>query len=581
MYQSIGEVFLETISKARIDPSSQSVYEDSPLNLPYPNSTNMNMKLRKVLINGYLFKDTKKTKEEYVTDMNALMGRSVVYNRIKMNDLDGYIQIKNIEPRQFITGLDKYYIYGSFLSSKAYSEYYQFKQTRLNHSHAVNFPSYFILPYGVTSYDFTNRLNERIIVNKICIITTPEGSIPVFHTPDYLHGSNPVATDNVPFYETTILDGTDYNEWEFVPGFNSFSGETVIKLNCKITNSASELVTVLIKDENDTTILNQNITLTNTSFATITTNSVKLNKFVKYTTRINKVGQGEVVLDGIRMDQVDSYKHIRFNTPAPNMDKGECKVYDTVTVNEVDKTKWKRVYSSIDHTFTGQIVFENATMQWKINPSALWKNTGILTDRISNSVGTLYPEEFKEHEVVMGIIEILPDHIIVSFSMNDGTTKMNEVICTITPLQLIFKVKPKINYDTAYDWKLVITNPISVGNLNELIGSMVIFTTTSSITMVRSKLLNSEFTSTGFYSYDTTAMNGEYSFVISILPRVVYNTGKLYNSKNNSGADYYVDGEYIDINKTIYLSDFVNSIYESGLFINMNIAHKFYGDETW
>ena len=76
MYQSIGEVFIQTIGKLRAEPSAQTVNQAHPINQPFPLTTNSRKRLREIEIRGYFFNDQNKTRKEYASDLDALMGRS-------------------------------------------------------------------------------------------------------------------------------------------------------------------------------------------------------------------------------------------------------------------------------------------------------------------------------------------------------------------------------------------------------------------------------------------------------------------------------------------------------------------------
>lgn len=588
MYQSIGEVYLQTISKINAEPSSQTVNQAHTINQPFPIAIPEKKRLREIEIRGYVFNDGKKTRKEYTSDLDALTGRYSCYNRIQMEDIDGYAEVRGTEIRNAAEQLNTYLIYAVILPRNEYNCLYQYKQVVIPQTHTSLMPSYIVLPFGVTSMDVTNRSREVLRKNKKCDIVTPEGSLPVFELPDILNTgdatkiADDVDNDNTFEYISSKLDlNTDYLRWTITPGVNRYSGKVKFTAYARIYNSSTENITITVRDDDDVTVLEQTFTTTSLAWVELTTNAIALERYKQYTVTVNKTGAGEVYIAGLRTSEVEDVKHIRFDIPAPNMDKGECKVYDTVTVNQTDKTKWKRVYAPASYKFTGQIVIENATMQWKINPNAYWKNTGIFTDRISNATGTLYPDEFKEMVVDISIINIKPDDVILEIQLRDFVDKLKVVIVHITPLTMYFKVTPRISYADAIDWRLVIPSNTSIGTLNDVTKSMAIFTATSSITMIHNKPIGTMFVTNGICSYNIAEMNEPYVFAISVLPRVTDNTGKLYNNKFVSGADYYVDGEFVDLGKTLYLSDFINSLYQNGLMVNMRIAHKMYGDEKW
>lgn len=604
MYQSVGEVYLKSISKMKVEPSGQTQYQAHPINQPFTISTSGKKRLREMEIRGYLFNDANKTRKEYASDLDALQGRSAAYNRIQLEDIDGYLASDSPEIRNANDMLNIYLLYGKLLPVNEYDTYYQYRQTQFKHGFERSFPSYITLPFGVRTMNLTNKSGESFTYPKTCDVVTPEGSLPVFKFPDWFtvidstYMADVVSSDDSARYQSLLFNSVmEYAEWTFIPGYNWFAGGNRFAANCKISESNGEILNIMIRDENGDVVHQENFPLDNTEMKMIYTEPLNLEKYKKYTVRLTKVydqillqynfaaynvaytGLGNINVDLVRMDQVYTTQYIRFTTPAPNRNKGECKVYDTVTGTETDKMKWKRVYSLSAHKFTGHIVFENATMQWRINPTATWSATGLFTDRISNATGTLYPEDFKTTEVDIGIVELKPDQITIVFNMRD-TNKLSKTLCTITPLGVYFRVEPYFVYDNAMGWRIDVATNTSKGVLDTTVDSMVMFTPSSSIAMIKSNPIPATYSTNGFYSGDGTA-SSYHSFAITVLPRVTDNTNKLFHGKNVSGADYYVDGEYIDTGKTTYLSDFINALYTSGLMVNMNITHKLYGDYTW
>ena len=583
MYQSIGEVYLQTIFRVKVPPSNQSLHEAYPINMPYSIVSNTNKRLQDAEIRGYVFNDTNKTQTEYIADLNALTGRCAAYNRTQFEGIDGYLEVDGIEIRNTLSELNTYIIYAKYLPISNYCSYYQYQQTIMKHSFTSLFPAYFTLPFGVEKFELSNRYKERSIYSKITNIVTPEGSLPVFSYPDWINAGSCITTgtmvpsDGVKYEAVTLDTPLQYIKWSVFPGMDNFAGNIEVSANCKVVNGASGTINITVVDSNDAIQFSTNYIITNTNFAYVRTPKIMLNPYERYELYVYNVA-GEVTIDGIRIKNVEAKEYIKFVPPAPTMNKGECKVYDTVTIGQRDTTKWKRVYAQ--HTFSGEIVFENATAQWIVKPNATWETTGIFVDRISNTLGTLYPYDFNTTIVDLNIVDIKPDSIVAIINLRNSTG-MNKVVVNITPLRMYFRVTPRMVYHSDYDWGLDMAEYESVGVLNDRVNSMVLFTATSSITMARSKLIGTNIRYGSMFSFDSGDMNDEYTFVVSVLPRVTYNVGATHLVTAIDGDDYYVDGEFIDTTKNIYLSDFINSVYESGLMVNMNIAHRSYGDDKW
>lgn len=583
MYQSIGEVYLQTIFRVKVPPSNQSLHEAYPINMPYSIVSNTNKRLQDAEIRGYVFNDTNKTQTEYIADLNALTGRCAAYNRTQFEGIDGYLEVDGIEIRNTLSELNTYIIYAKYLPISNYCSYYQYQQTIMKHSFTSLFPAYFTLPFGVEKFELSNRYKERSIYSKITNIVTPEGSLPVFSYPDWINAGSCITTgtmvpsDGVKYEAVTLDTPLQYIKWSVFPGMDNFAGNIEVSANCKVVNGASGTINIAVVDSNDAIQFSTNYIITNTNFAYVRTPKIMLNPYERYELYVYNVA-GEVTIDGIRIKNVEAKEYIKFVPPAPAMNKGECKVYDTVTIGQRDATKWKRVYAQ--HTFSGEIVFENATAQWIVKPNATWETTGIFVDRVSNTLGTLYPYDFNTTIVDLNIVDIKPDSIVAIINLRNSTG-MNKVVVNITPLRMYFRVTPRMVYHSDYDWGLDMAEYESVGVLNDRVNSMVLFTATSSITMARSKLIGTNIGYGSMFSFDSGDMNDEYTFVVSVLPRVTYNVDATHLVTAIDGDDYYVDGEFIDTTKNIYLSDFINSVYESGLMVNMNIAHRSYGDDKW
>jgi len=216
-------------------------------------------------------------------------------------------------------------------------------------------------------------------------------------------------------------------------------------------------------------------------------------------------------------------------------------------------------------------------MQWKIKQGVLWNTTGTFTDRISSETGTLRPAEFTDKTVRVKIVDIKPDAVKVIFHLA-GESTMMRMDCTVTPLTVHAAVRPLVTPANAKGWVLEVPTNVAKGTLDTKMGSLVMFTTTSSISMIKTKFITPTYTTNGYCSHNGTTTESTYSFDIVVLPRVTDNTGKLFDSHPVSGT-YFVDGEFIDTGKTIYLADFINSLCENGMFVEKRLAHRLYGDE--
>ena len=584
MYQSIGEVFLQTVGKVRVAPASQATYEHQPVNTPFPITGTGKKNIRLMEVRGYVFNDGLKSRKEYASDIDAIMGRNTAYNRILINDANGYIQPSEVEVRNTEDEMNLYLIYGKYLPASDYDEYYTYQQFSSHSVHARGLPSYFVLPYGVNSIIRSSNNDNHLNVAKTTQIVTPEANLPIFTHNDWFTYENAVYNctfidiDEATRFKALKFDSTeDYARWDVVTGINFFSGNNVIGINCKIINSTSENLTVTIKDANNVTVYTQTFTITNTEWEYKTTSAINFDMYTGYTITLSiGVGVGSVLVDLMRIKESGNHSYIRFHTIEPTHNKGEAKLYDTVTDAEVDKTKWKRVYN-VDHTFTGNMVLENATMQWKIKQGVLWNTTGTFTDRISSETGTLRPAEFTDKTVRVKIVDIKPDAVKVIFHLA-GESTMMRMDCTVTPLTVHAAVRPLVTPANAKGWVLEVPTNVAKGTLDTKMGSLVMFTTTSSISMIKTKFITPTYTTNGYCSHNGTTTESTYSFDIVVLPRVTDNTGKLFDSHPVSGT-YFVDGEFIDTGKTIYLADFINSLCENGMFVEKRLAHRLYGDE--
>lgn len=598
MYQSIGEVYLRSIIKQKTLPPSQTVNERPYLNLPYNLTTNTNTRLREIEIRGYAFNDAVKTRKEYITDISALMKRSAAYNRIQIEDIDGYLEIVGTEIRNTQEHRNMFIIFAKVLPFNDYMPYYMYKKMKHAYTYTDFFPSYLVMPFGTTILNIANTLREYLQIPVHCNIVTPEGNLPIFKFKDWKDNTDATYTgtltsfDDTQGYTAVVLNTDQENiSWTYTPSLIDFTGNITFTLFCSLLNSSSDSVNVTIKDSNDVLVLTQNFNITNTT-QFITLNQVRLSPYTEYTitAKKNTANAGDIVMGGIRVIDTSAVRKIEFNTPAPNMNKGECKIFDTVTLANTTRSTWKRIYYPNAHKFTGNIVFENATMQWKINPNTTWSATGILTDRISNYSGKLYPNDYGTSNVILGIDDVKPDRIIVDIKLKDEVNKKAEhAIIEITPVAIFVTTIPLMP-SLSNGWEVTMANTVSKGVLNDSIKSLTMLTTTSSVSIMRSSLLteymvtpydsfdqtsfNYTQTEGGFYTYDNTIMNTGYTFVVTILPRVSYTVGKQYLRTAITGADFYVDGEFVDTTKKITLNDFVTSLFESGILINQGLAHK-------
>lgn len=465
-----------------------------------------------------------------------------------------------------------------------------------DYSYLQFFPSYLTMPYGVDKIHIRNSGRESLRVYSVNTLETPEGNLPIFKYRDWKDYRNATYTgtltsfDDTESYKAVVLsEDQQYIRWNHSPSLDDLSGNLTFTIFCKIDNASTQDINVEIKDIENVVLLTQNFELTTTT-TSITLDTVRLTpyKACNITLKKNDSTPGDIIVGGIRTIHPDAVRRIEFTTPAPIMNKGECKVFDTVTPGNDNRSTWKRVYYPNMHKFTGEIVFENATMQWGVNPNVSWLSTGWLTDRISDEVGSFYPSDYATQIVELSIDDIKPDRIVIDIRLRD-TDRAEHAIVEITPVAIYVTTIPLMP-SLSKGWTVTMTNTVSKGVLNDTIKSLTMLTSTSSISIIRSTLLSTVTTTPynmfnftpfnynsiddGFYTYENEVMTNGYTFALTVLPRVTDNTDKQFVRTPIDGEAYYVDGEFVDKEKEITLNDFVTSLFESGLLIKRSLAHK-------
>lgn len=212
--------------------------------------------------------------------------------------------------------------------------------------------------------------------------------------------------DDVSYGQATLRITTQnkYARWQNISGNNIPRGGYKLKLRVKDSNVSSDIA-VTITGSVSGTILSTTLSTGGTSWTQIETSAFSLNTVETITYEIKKSTATTNTID------IDNIYLVPLFSPAITYDcdseNGECRIYDSVTSLNSDRTTWKRVFN-VDHDFSGDIIIENGIYSWYLAVGyEISSSNNYLLDKINNVKYRFYNYEYNSTIFSLNNIRIL------------------------------------------------------------------------------------------------------------------------------------------------------------------------------
>jgi hypothetical protein len=439
---NIGDICIPTVSEL----SSKNAEKEDYLVMGLGSDHIIPVRGRKtdanpILIRGLLYQktDDPKNAEDYAEDLMALEERNSVFNYINSSGTRGFLtNIQVSVPHKARSGkIREYEIKGKFFPYSAYQHALTYRGSRYDDAVYYCFPRYFTLPSDAYNVHLASTIDIIPLAPRGYIGTVPiYRPFPVLNHSNYYSltgtlGSDPEAMDGT----TITLNATgEAVSWKLTVGKDIPRGAYKVKFRAKESTSVQDIQLDIVGSVSgsiaslkftgpDEFLIYETSTISFTTHEEVTVTVTKLNAPPSNVVVIDYVGFNTEFSVLVVYDTVSEYNN------------GEVKIFDTVTHGETDSSKWKRIYS-IRHIFTGDMIFQNDLMQWRIDQTKNWEDTG---DLIVNSVEkVLFPITCRTEKPDIRIVSFEPTYIeleIIAVGIDIMTTRI-----IIDPLMFRFEV---------------------------------------------------------------------------------------------------------------------------------------------
>ncbi len=413
---------------------------------------------------GYLYQETgtSKTAQDYAEDLMALLERDAAYNLFNYDSEKGFVTDIDVSIPKDVgkKTIAKYVLKGRYFPSTVYQQGLSVEGDTYTNSVGIGFPQYVALPNGSTNVRMTSSLDIVNLSPVGYINSGLSAFIPIYRLYSLFNHSNYDSTtgsagSDVDGYDTVTVELNAQNEnivWSFNAGTDVPRGSYKLKMRLKdgaITSDVKVLVVGSVSGTIATTYLTGS-----SSFSILETAALSLTTHEDITVTISKAtaDANTIVFDYVYL--APQFASMVVFDADSEYDKGEVKVYDTVTHGEATETNWKRVYS-LRHQFTGDIILRNQLLTWRINTAALWSATGTLT--VGGVAKALRPEAFGATYPSVRFISIEPMCVKMQITARQGTVGVGaddgvmDATVKLDPMMLRVEMKKSGGYTS--DWK--------------------------------------------------------------------------------------------------------------------------------